>query len=281
MYSSQLLPANKFPPHYASQTIRRSGAPPYMKTCLDTFTEVNTFDSTRAREFVIDLETDTELRGQTMRFSTHAMKAKEEGMWGAEPLPLPAPINRNVLKWLQSLDLSHSVRNIRRDLANGFLVAEICSRYYPNEIKMHSFQNCSNTEQKVDNWRQLKEFFKENELKIPKPMLEGVIKGRHGAAVEFVEKMYELYTGKKVQQQPELNPKEQEEASGLAGKFASNRKNKKAPVDPKTILPGLTANSKMLSKAMPAPPLVKFGEVQLTPMASMSAAKASLQRQRG
>ena len=58
------------------------------------------------------------------------------------------------------MDLSHSVRNVRRDAANGYVVAAICSRRFPSDINMHSFENGSSLTKKLDNWMQLQKFFK-------------------------------------------------------------------------------------------------------------------------
>lgn len=48
----------------------------------------------------------------------------------------------------------------RRDLSNGFIYAEILSRYFPADIHMHSFENVTCTELKKANWHVLSKFFK-------------------------------------------------------------------------------------------------------------------------
>ena len=62
---------------------------------------------------------------------------------------------REVLQWLDGLDLSYSVRNPRMDLANGFLVAEILTRRYPNELSILTFYNAQRKDRKIDNWQQI------------------------------------------------------------------------------------------------------------------------------
>jgi hypothetical protein len=47
-----------------------------------------------------------------------------------------------------------------RDFANGFLIAEVLSRYYPSDIEMHSFENVTSMERKRANWVVLEKLFK-------------------------------------------------------------------------------------------------------------------------
>ncbi len=42
-----------------------------------------------------------------------------------------------------------------RAFNNGFLIAEIFSRYFPADINMHSFEFQENYQMKKDNWDQL------------------------------------------------------------------------------------------------------------------------------
>ncbi|PVD35250.1 hypothetical protein C0Q70_06531 [Pomacea canaliculata] len=105
---------------------------------------------------------------------------------------------REILKWLQSLDLTWKVKTPKWDLTNGYLLAEIFSWYFPQEIQMHSFYNCNSLPIKQKNWSLLKNFIKSKELKIPEQYIEGTIHCKEGAAALLLESMYELLTHRKV-----------------------------------------------------------------------------------
>jgi len=110
-----------------------------------------------------------------------------------------AGLSRDILKWLQSLDLSYSVKNVKRDFANGFLVAEIFSRYFPHDIQMHSYDNGISLPKKLANWELLEKFFLKKRVPIGRDMIDLVMHCKGTAAVPLLETIYTCLTSKKVQ----------------------------------------------------------------------------------
>ncbi|XP_078494778.1 spermatogenesis associated 4 isoform X1 [Ciona intestinalis] len=113
-------------------------------------------------------------------------------------IPRKCGVPREVLKWIQSLDLTYPIKNTRRDLANGFLVAEIFSWYFPKDIQMHSYDNGTSLPTKLGNWSQLERFFTKKKLDIPKEMIDGTIHCKRGAAELLVQTIYSLLTNRLV-----------------------------------------------------------------------------------
>jgi len=113
----------------------------------------------------------------------------------------PASLSREVLKWLQSLDLAYSVKQVKRDFSNGFLVAEIFSRYYGKEFSMHSYDNGYAMKVRKDNWKQLLKIFRKIGLTtiITENEISDIVYCRDGAAVTFINRIYEVLTQRKVQ----------------------------------------------------------------------------------
>lgn len=109
---------------------------------------------------------------------------------------------REVIKWLQSLDLTHPVKNVRRDFSNGYLIAEIFSWYYPHVLEMHSFTNGMSLQAKQGNWQQLERFFIKEKLDVPKEFIDGTIHCKPGAAKALLEKAYTLLTLKELRYVP-------------------------------------------------------------------------------
>uniref|UniRef100_K3WR73 Spermatogenesis-associated protein 4 n=1 Tax=Globisporangium ultimum (strain ATCC 200006 / CBS 805.95 / DAOM BR144) TaxID=431595 RepID=K3WR73_GLOUD len=106
-------------------------------------------------------------------------------------------LNRELLRWIQSLDLAYSIKNVKRDFSNGFLVAEIMSRYYDKDISMHSYDNGIGIKVKKDNWDQLAKLFgrfSDLEPLTSKADIDALIHCRNGAAVGFLTKLYQCLT---------------------------------------------------------------------------------------
>ena len=106
-------------------------------------------------------------------------------------------IPREILKWMQGLDLSYSVKNPKRDFANGFLIAEIFSRYY-SEIKIESFNNGTEVRLKLSNWEHLERMFGKLNIPLGKKYWEPVLHNAPNAAIEYLKLVYMFLTKKEV-----------------------------------------------------------------------------------
>jgi hypothetical protein len=106
---------------------------------------------------------------------------------------------RELLKWLQSLDLSYSVKNPKRDFANGWLIAEILSRYFKGEIYMHSFDNGTSLAKKIANWELLERFFERHEMAVDRSLIPSLMHAQPAAATNFIQQLYTILTHKTLQ----------------------------------------------------------------------------------
>lgn len=111
-------------------------------------------------------------------------------------------LSREVLRWLQSLDLAYSIKNTKRDFCNGFLIAEIFSRYYDKDIHMHSYDNGTGVKVRRDNWMQLSKFFKKKNLQhiVNNEEINSIINCEDNAVVIFINRIYEVLTHRRVQE---------------------------------------------------------------------------------
>ncbi|XP_056626018.1 spermatogenesis-associated protein 4 [Triplophysa dalaica] len=113
--------------------------------------------------------------------------------------PKKAGLPREVLKWLQSLDLSFSPKNMRRDFSNGYLVAEIFSWYFPKDFHMHSYDNGASVATKQSNWSQIDKFFVKHCIGLSKEVIDGTIHSKPGAAELLIQDIYSILTNRRIQ----------------------------------------------------------------------------------
>uniref|UniRef100_A0A8D2Q2A6 Spermatogenesis associated 4 n=1 Tax=Varanus komodoensis TaxID=61221 RepID=A0A8D2Q2A6_VARKO len=84
------------------------------------------------------------------------------------------------------------------DFSNGFLIAEIFSWYYPEDIQMHCFENGTSLAVKLSNWSQLGKFFAKRNLKPIRELIDGTIHCKPGAAEVFVQDIYTMLTNRRI-----------------------------------------------------------------------------------
>jgi hypothetical protein len=104
---------------------------------------------------------------------------------------------RQIVKWIDSLDLSYQVRNPRKDLATGYLVAEILTRYYPKELSIYSFHNAQGREKRHNNWDRIQQFLKRKEFDLTSEEYLAISNMAPKTALAVLVRLYEFFTRKK------------------------------------------------------------------------------------
>ncbi|KAL3141278.1 hypothetical protein ABBQ38_003613 [Trebouxia sp. C0009 RCD-2024] len=189
------------------------------------------------------------------------MPQPTEGLFGYKAPPCSGIPNREVIRWVQGLDLTLSVTNFRRDLANGFLVAQILHKYHPADVHLHSFSNGTSTSTRNDNWRQIQKVCSQKKLPLSSHSVQGTTQGSPGAAVALLEHLYEKLTKKSVQKlpppqlaAPEASSQQHRAAGAFSGATAGDSED--APIN-------ATAGSKPILTNLQTGPGVDFGAVKI------------------
>ena len=121
-----------------------------------------------------------------------------------------ARLPRELVKWIQSLDLSYKIKNISRDLSNGFCIAEILSRYpvpfvtnLPYDVtnyyrvNMKEFSNGISFSERTSNWKHITEILtKKYHMTYPPDLPDKVKCQAPNAALEFLILLYKFLTRK-------------------------------------------------------------------------------------
>jgi len=98
-----------------------------------------------------------------------------------------ATIPRDISRWLDKLDLTYCIRNLTRDLSNGFVVAEIVSRYFRQDVDIYTYYNGLKVEKRKDNWRRITQVLaKRGKRRYTEQDYEPVIYLSKNAALNFI-----------------------------------------------------------------------------------------------
>lgn len=121
------------------------------------------------------------------------------------PPPKRAGLPREVIQWLQNLDLSRYPDNVRRDFSNGYLVAEILAHYYPKDFLVYSYDRGSSLSVKQENWRRIRQSLQKLNVHLLNEVIHGTIHCKQGAAELLVQEIYTLLTNRSIRtlQSPE------------------------------------------------------------------------------
>ncbi|KAG5481186.1 hypothetical protein CUR178_06418 [Leishmania enriettii] len=105
-------------------------------------------------------------------------------------------MQREVIKWVQSLDLSATIQNPKRDLATGHLAAEIVAHYSGKKfLDLHRLPSGVAAATKRDVWSQVYRALQQLSCTtVTQPLIDAVLRREPNAALTVLECLYEHFT---------------------------------------------------------------------------------------
>ncbi|KAG5503040.1 hypothetical protein JIQ42_07003 [Leishmania sp. Namibia] len=106
-------------------------------------------------------------------------------------------MQREVIKWVQTLDLSAAIQNPKRDLATGHLAAEIVAHYSDKKyLDLHRLPSGAAAATKRDVWSQVYRALQRLSCTtVTQPLIDAVLRREPNAALTVLECLYEHFTG--------------------------------------------------------------------------------------
>ncbi|KAG5480540.1 hypothetical protein LSCM1_06244 [Leishmania martiniquensis] len=106
-------------------------------------------------------------------------------------------MQREVIKWVQSLDLTAPIQNPKRDLATGHLAAEIVAHYSGNKyLDLDRLPTGAAAATKRDVWSQVYHALQQLRCTtVTQPLIDAVLRREPNAALAVLEYLYEHFTG--------------------------------------------------------------------------------------
>ena len=108
---------------------------------------------------------------------------------------------RELLKWVQSLNLTVSVKDVRRDFLNGYVIADIISTYHKNVIFLHSFENSHNQYFKTSNWILLEKAFIKISFAVKPVEYQEIKNGNPNQLINLMVKLFKFLTNRMIEVQ--------------------------------------------------------------------------------
>jgi hypothetical protein len=128
-----------------------------------------------------------------------------------------AGLSRDILKWLEGLDLKCTLKNVKRDFSNGYLAAQIFNLYFPADVALSGFDDAHSIAKKTDNWAQLQKFAAKRGFPLDDALVTSVVHQKDGAAIKLVEQIYTILTGKQPPPPPPATASPSRSAAGGGG----------------------------------------------------------------